>query len=81
MPPKSDMFMFIFQIERIQNKSLYWQYETKKKEMQNEKPNLPASMPLERELWHGTQANAIDGIVMHGFNRSYAGDNGKNVHL
>lgn len=32
----------------------------------------------ERVLWHGTTAEAADNIVMSGFNRSYAGVNGRN---
>lgn len=57
------------------------QYEAKKTEMEKEKPNLPANIPLERSLWHGTNENAIDSIIMHGFNRSYAGDNGNGLSL
>lgn len=33
---------------------------------------------IERVLWHGTTAEAAENIVMFGFNRSYAGANGKN---
>ncbi|KAH3790015.1 protein mono-ADP-ribosyltransferase PARP14-like [Dreissena polymorpha] len=62
-------------IEKIQNKTLCRQYLTKKKCLEESNPNRPANMPLERELWHGTNQNAKDSIILHGFNRSYAGDN------
>ncbi|KAH3790018.1 hypothetical protein DPMN_168212, partial [Dreissena polymorpha] len=65
----------INQIQRIQNKALYRQYQTKKKQLEESNPNRPATMPLERELWHGTNENAMESINLHGFNRSYAGNN------
>lgn len=61
-------------IERIQNKTLYQQYMAKKKQMTEQKPNLPANMPIERDLWHGTKYDAVTSITMHGFNRSYSGN-------
>ncbi|WAR20958.1 PAR14-like protein [Mya arenaria] len=66
---------FMTEIERIQNKALYQQYQAKKSFLQEQKPILPPNMPLERELWHGTNEAAMDSIICHGFNRSYAGDN------
>lgn len=35
-------------------------------------------VPSERVLWHGTTAEAAANIVMCGFNRNYAGANGRN---
>ncbi|XP_052771707.1 protein mono-ADP-ribosyltransferase PARP14-like [Mya arenaria] len=67
--------MKVVKIERIQNKALYQQYQAKKSFLQEQKPILPPNMPLERELWHGTNEAAMDSIICHGFNRSYAGDN------
>ncbi|XP_053407691.1 protein mono-ADP-ribosyltransferase PARP14-like isoform X2 [Mercenaria mercenaria] len=61
-------------IERIQNKTLYQQNQAKKKQMTEQKPNLPPNMPTERELWHGTKYDAVTSIQMHGFNRSYIGN-------
>jgi hypothetical protein len=29
-------------------------------------------------LWHGTRSNVVKSISRHGFNRSYAGINGRN---
>ncbi|XP_052771500.1 protein mono-ADP-ribosyltransferase PARP14-like [Mya arenaria] len=65
----------VVKIERIQNKALYQRYQAKKSFLIEQKPNLPPNMPLERELWHGTNETAMDMIICHGFNRSYAGDN------
>jgi hypothetical protein len=31
----------------------------------------------ERILWHGTSADALESINLHGFNRSYCGKNGE----
>ncbi|XP_060577859.1 protein mono-ADP-ribosyltransferase PARP14-like [Ruditapes philippinarum] len=64
----------VSKIERIQNKALYRQYQAKKNQMKEQKPNLPANMPIERDLWHGTKYEAVTSIQMHGFNRSYSGD-------
>ena len=35
------------------------------------------SLPVERELWHGTDAASVLSICSKGFNRSYAGKNGE----
>ena len=37
--------------------------------------------PLERELWHGTTAEAIDNIYTKGLDRSYSGANGNNTYF
>ena len=35
------------------------------------------SLPVERELWHGTDTASVLSICSKGFNRSYAGKNGE----
>ncbi|KAL4232400.1 hypothetical protein ACF0H5_009968 [Mactra antiquata] len=64
----------VLKIERVQNKTLYQQYQAKKKYMSEQKPKLPANMPIERELWHGMKPEVVASIQNHGFNRSYSGD-------
>ncbi|XP_021378228.1 poly [ADP-ribose] polymerase 15-like [Mizuhopecten yessoensis] len=60
----------IVKIERIQNKTLYHQYMTKKAEM-----DRSCSGQSEKMLWHGTAEGAVDSINMYGFNRSFCGKN------
>ncbi|KAL3864766.1 hypothetical protein ACJMK2_006422 [Sinanodonta woodiana] len=61
----------ITKLERIQNRTLYQQYEAKKKLIeQNNRGH-----PNERSLWHGTSVVSVDSISMHGFNRSYCSKN------
>ncbi|KAL3864673.1 hypothetical protein ACJMK2_006335 [Sinanodonta woodiana] len=61
----------IIKLERIQNRTLYQQYEAKKKLIeQNNRGH-----PNESSLWHGTSVDSVDSISMHGFNRSYCGKN------
>jgi len=45
----------------------------RKEEMK--KRRLPPAV-IERSLWHGTSADAVQNINMGGFNRSYCGKNG-----
>lgn len=35
------------------------------------------NMVAEHILWHGTSADALESINLHGFNRSYCGKNGE----
>jgi len=65
------------QIQRVQNITLYQQYQLKKRFLEEQKPNLPNGWPLERDLWHGTKGSNTERIAMHGFDRSYAGNYGK----
>lgn len=60
-------------IERVQNPYLWRNYSIKKQhmEMKNGHQNN------ERRLFHGTSQPTIDHINHNGFNRSYAGKNGK----
>ncbi|XP_053389167.1 protein mono-ADP-ribosyltransferase PARP14-like [Mercenaria mercenaria] len=62
----------VVKIERIQNKSLWEQYQSKKKQLEDQNP--PGTIN-ERELWHGTSADPVDSINAHGFNRSFCGKN------
>ncbi|XP_053406951.1 protein mono-ADP-ribosyltransferase PARP15-like [Mercenaria mercenaria] len=59
-------------IERIQNKTLWEQYQSKKKQLETQNPKNTKN---ERELWHGTSVEPVDSINAHGFNRSYCGKN------
>jgi poly [ADP-ribose] polymerase 10/14/15 len=67
----------ILQIERIQNKTLWAQYEAKKKQLEDQNPPGTTN---ERLLWHGTAAETVDNINAHGFNRSYCGKNGMQTY-
>jgi poly [ADP-ribose] polymerase 10/14/15 len=72
----------ILKIERVQNPNLYQQYAVRK--MHLEAANGP-KVQNERILWHGTSADTIQQINIHGFNRSYCGKNavvyGKGVYF
>jgi len=64
----------IVKIQRIQNPMLYSQYNAKKKDM--DKHN-PTGHQNEWRLFHGTPGNVCPKINQQGFNRSFAGKNGK----
>ena len=64
---------FCFEIERIENRSLYSMYAVKRSAMAERKTN---SQTVERVLWHGTTAETVRKIQVLGFNRSYCGKNG-----
>lgn len=66
------VYFFFSQIERIQNKHLWLNYEIKKSSIEDKN-----KMESERLLFHGTDAKTIDNVNKNGFNRSYAGKNGK----
>ncbi|XP_059543633.1 protein mono-ADP-ribosyltransferase PARP14-like isoform X2 [Myotis daubentonii] len=61
----------IEKIERIQNRSLWQFYQTKKKTMDEKNGH----MQNEQLLFHGTDADSLPHVNQHGFNRSYAGKN------
>ncbi|XP_070262430.1 protein mono-ADP-ribosyltransferase PARP14-like isoform X2 [Myotis yumanensis] len=61
----------IEKIERIQNRSLWQFYQTKKKTMDDKNGHIQN----ERLLFHGTDADSLPHVNQHGFNRSYAGKN------
>lgn len=70
----STVFNFLFlQIERIQNRMLYQQYEFKLNLL---KKQNPTGCINERKLWHGTSYEAVASINNYGFHRSYCGKNG-----
>ena len=64
----------IVKIERIQNPTLYAQYAARKKLMDQ---TNPSGTQNERRLYHGCAGDSVQGIIHGGFNRSYAGKNGK----
>ena len=73
------VFMLLFfQIERIQNKTLYTQYDAKRKQIIQ---NNPKQNQNERVLWHGTAVDVVPSINAHGFNRSYCGKNGEKCNI
>ena len=64
----------IVKIERIQNPTLYAQYAARKKLMDR---TNPPNTTNERRLYHGCAGDVVQQIIYGGFNRSYAGKNGK----
>ncbi|XP_063662244.1 protein mono-ADP-ribosyltransferase PARP15 isoform X12 [Pan troglodytes] len=66
----------IEKIERIQNAFLWQSYQVKKRQMdiKNDRKNN------ERLLFHGTDADSVPYVNQHGFNRSCAGKNGKELY-
>ena len=66
----------IVKIERVQNPTLYAQYAARKKLMDQTNPPYVVN---ERRLYHGCGGEFVQSIIHGGFNRSYAGRNGKNV--
>ncbi|KAK3091070.1 hypothetical protein FSP39_016923, partial [Pinctada imbricata] len=64
----------ILKIERIQNRTLWVQYQAMK---ECRSTDFPSGKHLERTLWHGTTLEAIEGINMYGFNSRYCSTNTK----
>ena len=62
----------ILNIERVQNPHLYQVYQLRKEKM--DKDNGGNN---ERQLFHGTNPDSVTKINAQGFNRSFAGVNGK----
>ena len=71
---KGSAYNQIESIQRIQNPVLYWQFVNRKKTMDQYNPPGHTN---ERRLWHGTSPDTFDKINSEGFNRSFAGKNGK----
>ena len=71
---KGTNYTQIISIQRVQKPALYQQYMIKKKEMDKENPQDHQN---ERWLWHGTSPDTFDKINTRGFDRSFAGKNGK----
>ncbi|MBN3307503.1 PAR14 polymerase, partial [Amia calva] len=61
----------VIQIERIQNPSLWKNYQIRKQALEDKNGH----QNNERRLFHGTSEPTIKTINYHGFNRSYAGKN------
>ena len=68
------IILTINQIERIQNKTLYKQYQAVKTQMESV---AAKGVVVERFLWHGTAPEAVNSINTKGFDRGYHGKNGK----
>ena len=64
----------IVKIERIQNTVLYSQYMARKRTMEMKNPPGTTN---EVGLFHGCPRNVADKISHQGYNRSFAGKNGK----
>ncbi|XP_053407776.1 protein mono-ADP-ribosyltransferase PARP14-like isoform X2 [Mercenaria mercenaria] len=62
----------VVKVERVQNKTLWAQYQAKKKQLDDQNPPNTTN---ERLLWHGTAVETVDFINEFGFNRSYCGRN------
>ena len=77
MPPAGsaggDIWKSVVKIQRIQNPALYAQYAGRKKIMEKENPGIQN----ERRLFHGCKGDVVKNIHHQGFNRSFAGANGK----
>ena len=58
-------------IYRVQNKTLFIQYQALKNDFQENR----RMKNFERKLFHGTNSDAVTNIWTTGFNRSYAGKN------
>lgn len=71
--PGRVFFFMNLQIERIQNTDLWNSYQAKKKIMDVKN----GQMDNEKRLFHGTDVNSVPHVNANGFNRSYAGKNGK----
>lgn len=59
-------------MERVQNPTLFRQYQAKKAHMEKQNTGIQN----EKTLWHGTAVDAVQNINNYGFNRSYCGKNG-----
>ncbi|XP_066431384.1 protein mono-ADP-ribosyltransferase PARP14-like [Eleutherodactylus coqui] len=64
--------MRIVNIQRVQNKNLWMNYQIKKQAIDTKKKTTTSS---EKQLFHGTNFNTTQTVNHNGFNRSYAGMN------
>ena len=67
----------IVKIERIQNPQLYKSYLAKKESMERTAGKNSAN---KMKLFHGTHPDSVPEINENGFNRSFAGKNGKYIN-
>ncbi|XP_052798177.1 protein mono-ADP-ribosyltransferase PARP14-like isoform X3 [Mya arenaria] len=65
-------FQHIKEIRRIQNRSLWQQYMTRKQQLDAELAGRGVQ-DIERRLWHGYDVQNEKSINVYGFNRSYSG--------
>ncbi|XP_077129474.1 protein mono-ADP-ribosyltransferase PARP14-like isoform X2 [Ranitomeya variabilis] len=63
--------MRIVNIDRIQNKDLWMNYQIKKQAIDTKN----GTKTNEKQLFHGTDSSTIKTVNQNGFNRSYAGKN------
>lgn len=70
------MLCWVLQIERIQNATLWQNYQVLMKSLEQKNGHTHN----EKQLFHGTSTIAIDRINKYGFNRSYAGMHGNETH-
>lgn len=68
----NNVFGLCWQIEQVQNPTLWQNYQILKKQMEAKNKHKNN----EKLLFHGTRATSVDLINNKGFNRSYAGTNG-----
>ncbi|KAL3975250.1 hormonally upregulated Neu-associated kinase [Sarotherodon galilaeus] len=68
---KTRLKLNIISIERVQNPTLWQNYQILKKQMETKNKHKNN----EKLLFHGTKATSVDLINNKGFNRSYAGTN------
>eukprot|EP00058_Branchiostoma_floridae_P022870 XP_002608360.1 hypothetical protein BRAFLDRAFT_91319 [Branchiostoma floridae] len=62
----------VLSIERVQSPALWEQFFVIKRNMLSRN----STKPIEKELWHGTNAEACREISPNGFNRRYSGQHG-----
>ena len=71
VPGMTTPYREIVRINRIQNRTLHFQYMGRKQAMQGR--NLPQ---LEWKLWHGCKGSVVKQINHGGFDRSFAAGTG-----
>ena len=59
----------------MQNEELHQMYEAFKSKVTKELGG--SGIPVERQLWHGTDESSVHLICQNEFNRSFAGRNGR----
>lgn len=68
----------VFQIIRLEHRTLWVQYQTMKEQMEHD--NV-AGVQNERTLWHGTDQDTVDKVIKYGFCKNFCGKNGRSVSL
>lgn len=66
------MLLSNWQIERVQNTTLWQSYQLMKKQLESKNKHNNN----ERQLFHGTDAKSVDYINSRGFDRGFAGTHG-----